>query len=106
MCIRDRQRRYHVVSHPAVRHTVGNRGGVMILALKGLHIKPYRDIKASTKMWTAIIISTSGSRGSSSNILVGTLYLPGDDEALNLATMHDISMVNKNVHCPVMWVGD
>ena len=57
-------------------------------------------------MWTAIIISTSGSRGSSSNMLVGTVYLLGDDEALNLATMHDISMVNKSIHCPFMWVGD
>ena len=49
---------------------------------KGIDAHPYKEIATTTKMWSAVIISTSGSRGSSTNILVGTLYLPPDEEAL------------------------
>ena len=84
-----------MVGHPAVKLGEGSRGGVLILVDKGIEARPYKEIPSSTSMWSAVIISTSGSRGSSSNILVGTVYLPPEEEALNMQTLHDISIVTR-----------
>ena len=94
------QKRYMVVGHPAVKHRVGNRGGVLILVDKVIDARPYKEVRSATKMWAAIVVSTAQSRGSSVSAMIGTVYLPPGEDALNMATLHDISTVIRNVSCP------
>ena len=95
-----------VVGHPAVKNRVGNRGGVLILVDKVIDARPYKGVPTTTKMWAAIVVSTSQTRGSSANAMIGTVYLPPGEDALNMSTLHDMSTVCRSLQCPFLWVGD
>ena len=100
------KRKYHVNGHPALPLRCKSRGGVMILTLKHIYSAPFWDIHNSTKLWNATMIHCTGARGVAGNLLIGNCYLPPDDEATNLKTMHEISRVMHAVKCPFLWVGD
>ena len=93
--------RYHVISHPAMKHRVGTRGGVMILVDKQFTVQPLTLTQSTTNMWTAIIVRMKGT-----DIIIATAYLPPDDNQTNLKTMQELAHMVGQAQCPFMIGGD